>query len=263
MNKQRRNKLEDLVQYKKEGDSIGRIILNRANKHNSLDFLTMTQLIEKFTLSRKNEDKCVVFTAKGKDFTVGDDLKYTYNLLNDINNFPEAIKFIKKFQDVTRVMLNHPGVLIAGLHGHVIGGGFEMLLSCDLRIAATDTKIILPELGVGLFFSNASTKLLPQIIGMGKAKELMFLGEEISAEEAYRLNLVNKICKPQSLERILKKTANIIIQKGTISLKIAKKLLNENFDKSIEGVLDSEEGALITAGESEEAKKRIGFFVKK
>ncbi|MFX0070071.1 MAG: enoyl-CoA hydratase/isomerase family protein [Candidatus Hermodarchaeota archaeon] len=249
------------VLYEQEG-KIGKITLNRPDKNNSLELTTVKSLIEFFQISAQNEDICVILAANGKNFTVGDDLKYSYDLINDINKLPEAVEFIGSYQTLTRSMLAHPGIIIAGLHGWTIGGGFEMLLSCDLRIAATDTKIMLPELGVGLFFSNASTKLLSRIIGLGRAKKIMLLGEELNAEDAYNIGLVSEICKPESLDRILKKTANKILQKSHLGLQFGKKLLNENYDKNIEGVLDSEQLAIITAGQSDEFKKRIQKFLK-
>lgn len=254
--------MENVVIYEKKGN-VGKIILNKPEQRNSLDLITVQKLIVSFKQSAKNDDICVIFTAEGKDFTVGDDLKYTYELLNDIEKLPEAMEFIGCFQELTRVMLAHPGVIIAGLHGWVIGGGLEMLLCCDLRIAATDTRIMLPELGVGLFFSNGSTKLLQLIIGQGRAKELMFLGKEINAEQALNFGLVSEICKPEGLNRVLKRTANSILQKSHLALRIAKRLLNENIDKDMDGVLDSEMLAIMETGQSEEGKRRIGKFVKK
>ncbi|TFG07816.1 MAG: enoyl-CoA hydratase/isomerase family protein [Promethearchaeota archaeon] len=254
--------MEDVVLYQKEGD-VGKIIINKPETHNSLDLHTMGKLIQAFEESTKNGDLCVIFTAEGSNFTVGDDLKYTHDLLNHVEKLPEAFKFVNTFQDLTRSMLNHPGIIIAGLHGWVIGGGFEMTLCCDLRIAASNTRIMMPELGVGLFFSNGSTKLLPKLIGQSRAKELMLLGKEISAEMALNYGLINEICKPEGLNRILKRTANSILQKSPISLRFFKKLLNENDEKDIEGVLDSEVIAIIAAGQSEEGKKRIEKFIKK
>ena len=253
--------MENIVKYEKEGN-LGKIILNKPDKHNSLDLLTVKKLIELFKLSAQNNDMCVIFTSEGKEFTVGDDLKYSYELIKDVKKLPEAVEFIGSYQELTRVILAHPGIIIAGIHGWAIGGGFEITLCCDLRIAATDTRIMLPELGVGLFFSNGSTKLLSIIIGQGRAKELMLLGKEINADEAFRIGLVNEICKPEGLKRILMRTANSILQKSPLGLKIAKKLINENYDKDIEAVLDNEQMAIITAGQDEECKRRIEIFFK-
>lgn len=253
--------MEGIVLYEKEGN-IGKITLNKPEQRNTLDLKTLKRLIEVFKKSADNGDICVIYGANGKHFTVGADLKYGFELLTDNSRMAEAIEFLESFQDLTRAMISHPGVVIAGLHGWVIGGGFEQLLYCDLRIAANNTRIMLPELGVGLFFSNASTKLLPRIIGEGRAKQLMYLGSEISAEEALNIGLVNQVCKPEGLRRILRRIANTIVQKDHIALKWAKKLINENRDASIESVLAKELRVMILTGQSEELKRRLEKFVK-
>lgn len=253
--------MEDIVLYQKEGN-VGKIILNKPEQRNAIDLKTLKRLIEAFKQSTKNEDVCVIYTANGKHFTVGADLKYGFALLSDKSRLDEAVEFLESWQILTRVMLAHPGIIIAGLHGWVIGGGFEHTLACDLRIAATDTRIMLPEVGVGLFFSNASTKLLPRIIGEARAKELMILGNEIEAEEALRIGLVNQICKPEGLKRILKRTANIIDSRDHLALKYAKTFVNENQDLSIESVLARKSNAMIITGQSEELRKRLERFVK-
>jgi enoyl-CoA hydratase len=251
-----------MVIYEKEGE-IGKIILNNPDKNNALDLPTLNELIKVFKLSAQNEDICVIYSAEGKNFTVGADLKYGFDLVSNPENLQEAIEFLESFQELTRAMLAHSGIIIAGLHGWVIGGGFEQLLCCDLRIAADDTRIMMPELGVGLFFSNASTKLLPRIIGEGRAKQLMYLGEEISAEEAFKIGLVSQVCKQESLNRILKRTANSLIQKEHSVLKWAKKLINEDQDDNFESVLAKELRVMMLAGQSEEVQRRLGKFVKK
>jgi len=254
--------MEDIVLYEKQGD-IGKITLNKPDKRNTITLDVLELLIEKFNLSAENKDVCVIYAAEGKHFTVGADLKYGYELLTNQDRMKEAVQFMESWQILTRVMIAHPGIIIAGLHGWVIGGGFEHTLFCDLRIAADDTRIMLPELGVGLFFSNASTKLLPRIIGEARAKELMILGEELSADEAFRIGLVNKICKATSLNRILNKTANTIVSKDHLALQYTKSFINENQDLSIESVLARESIAMIMTGKSETLRERLEKFVKK
>ena len=254
--------MEDIVLYEKDGD-VGKITINKPEQRNTLDLITLKKLISAFEQSAKNEDVCVVYAAEGKHFTVGADLKYGYELMTNPDKFPEAIEFLESWQILTRAMLAHPGIIIIGLHGWVIGGGFEHTLACDLRIAASDTRIMLPELGVGLFFSNASTKLLSRIIGEGRAKQLMILGKEINAEEALNMGLVNIVCKPEGLVRILKRTANSIVQKSHMALRLTKKFINENQDINIEATLARESIAMISTGQSEEVRQRLEKFVKK
>ena len=254
--------MEDTVLYEKSG-AIGKITLNKPEERNTITLDVLKKLIELFETSAENKDVCVIYSAKGKHFTVGADLKYGYDLLTNKERLAEAVEFLESWQILTRKMIAHPGIIIVGYHGWVIGGGFEHTLVCDYKIAAEDTRIMLPEVGVGLFFSNASTKLLPRIIGEGRAKELMIMGKELSAEEALRIGLVNQVCPTPSLPRILKKTANMIASKDHLALQYTKKFINENQDLSIESVLARESIAMITTGQSDELKKRLEKFVKK
>ena len=254
--------MEDIVLYEKRGD-IGQITLNKPKERNAITLDVLKKIIELFELSAENNDICVIYTANGKHFTVGADLKYGYDLLTNKERLAEAVEFLESWQILTRKMIAHPGIIIVGYHGWVIGGGFEHTLVCDYKIAAEDTRIMLPEVGIGLFFSNASTKLLPRIIGEGRAKEMMIMGKELSAEEAHRIGLVNQVCPTSSLPRILKKTANMIASRDHLALQYTKKFINENQDLSIESVLARESVAMITTGQTDELKKRLAKFVKK
>lgn len=253
--------MEDIVLYEKEGP-VGIITLNKPEQRNTLDSNTLKKLIEAFEKSAKNGDACVIYEANGKHFTVGADLKYGYEIMTKPERLQEGVEFQNMFQTLTRAMMAHPGIIIAGLHGWVIGGGFEHLLYCDIRIAADDTRIMLPELGVGIFFSNASTKLLPRIIGEGRAKHMMLLGQEINAEEALKIGLVTDVCNAVGLKRNLRKIANTIAQKSHLALRYTKQMINENQDLPFDAVLDREAIAMLETGKSEEAHKRIEKFVK-
>lgn len=241
---------------------VGEIILE-GPKNNPLDLETLLDLIVEFKNSAKNQDKCVLFKAVGPNFTVGADLKYIHKLVQeqDVEKFHE---FSMAFQDLSRAMLNHPGIIIAGLHGWVVGGGFEISLSADIRYAATNTRIMLPELSIGTMFSNASTKLLGQIIGLGRAKELMFLGEEISAERGYEIGLINKVCDEEMLNDEMNITAGKIISTIDLhALKLAKALIHKNQDVTIEEVLNNELEILSELSTHEAFIKKINNFVKK
>ncbi len=254
--------MEEIVKYEKEND-IGLITLNKPEQRNSLDLVTLQTITKAFNQSAENNDVCVIYTSEGKDFTVGANLKYGYELIQNKDKFVEGIEFLKAFQDVTRAMISHPGIIIVGYHGWVIGGGFEHTLCTDLKIATTDTRIMLPELNMGLFFGNLCTKLLPRMVGECKAREILYFGKEISGEEAYRIGLVNHVCKPQGLKRTLRKYANSVVQKDHLGLSLTKKLLNENRDSDNESVLDRELIGMIITGQSEEVKRRLEMFIRK
>lgn len=113
--------MEDIVLYEKEGP-VGIITLNKPEQRNTLDSNTLKKLIEAFEKSAKNGDACVIYEANGKHFTVGADLKYGYEIMTKPERLQEGVEFQNMFQTLTRAMMAHPGIIIAGLHGWVIGG---------------------------------------------------------------------------------------------------------------------------------------------
>ncbi len=248
------------VNYEQAG-KIGRIMLCQPEKSNPFSRETLADLIDAFKKSGKNRDKCVIYGAEGKNFTFGADLKYGYELMSNPAKKSEAAEYLWSWQELTSAMLAHPGIIIVGYHGWIVGGGFEHTLACDLRYAADNTRIMMPELDIGIFFSNASTRLLPQIVGSGRARELMIIGGEIDADEAFRIGLVNRICRPEDLDGVLTKAAEKIVEKDRLALTLAKKYLNEAQESTIDDVLYKEGRAMNQTGQSEGAEKRIKAFL--
>jgi len=250
--------LEKLVSYEKEG-KIGKIILNRPE----IDLDTIKELVNALQLSIENNDVCVILTCSGKHFALGEDLKYAYELITNPEIQSQALEQVWNFQEATCLMMEHPGIIIAGYRGWVIGGGFELTLFCDIRIAASDTKIWLPELDIGMFFSNASTKMLAWLIGGSRAKEVMLLGKQLKASEAFEYGIVNQVCEPEELDSVLTKVANKIALKSPLALRLAKQSINSGPENTFEGAMFKEIRYMIRAGRSEEAKIRIEAFLKK
>lgn len=254
--------MEKPVVYEREG-LIGKISLNNPEKSNPLGLETLKALIAAFKESKQNEDVCVIYSARGENFTFGADLKDAYEMISNPAMKHNAVADLWSWQEVTNVMLGHPGIIIVGYHGWVVGGGFEHTLCSDFRIAADDTRIMLPELDMGIFFSNASTKILPRLIGEGNAKRLMILGDQINAEEAFRMGLVSKVCKCEELDNALMELATRIVSKDSRGLRLAKKIINESEASSYEDALYREGFGMFETGTSSEARKRIGAFIKK
>jgi len=173
----------------------------------------------------------------------------------------EATSYLWAWQEVTSAMLAHPGIIIVGYHGWIVGGGFEHTLACDIRVASDDTRIMLPELGMGLFFSNASTKLLTSIVGMGRAKELMMLGGELKAEEALKIGLVNHVCKREELDNVMQGYAKTILAKDPLMLQLAKQMINRAQENTIPEVLYNEGREMMHSIGSESTCQRIGAFL--
>ncbi len=244
-------------------DQIGKIVLDRSNR-NALDLDTVNNLIDRITLSAENEDLCLILTSNGINFSVGADLKYIHSLLVEQQNFAEFTTFTERFQQITRVLLNHPGIVIIGLNGWVVAGGFEFTLAADLRIAKEDTKILIPELTVGTTFSSGSTQLLSHTIGIGRAKELMLCGQVIDAQRAYDMGLVNQVYLGDDLEsNCVEFGQQIIKDKDANALSIAKRLINQNVSNDIETTLKSELHELQKFALQDNFKSQITDFIEK
>ncbi len=251
--------MSDAVLYETDG-SIGKITLNRPENSNRINVKMQRQVIKAFEKSKSNKDLVVIYRAEGQNFTHGADLQEAVEFLS---NHSLHVEDSWNWQEITRIMLSHPGIIIVGYHGWVVGGGFEHTLGSDFRIAAQGTKIMLPELKHGIFFSNASTKILPRLIGEAKAKEIMLLGDVISAEYALQIGLVHSICPIEELDVNLMKLAQKIVEKAPHAISLAKEMINEGWDRSIDDVLLKECDAVIKTAMHEETFKRISKFLQK
>ncbi len=249
------------VLYEKE-NKIGIISLTNPEKSNPLSLDVLNDLIAAFQQSKANDDVCVIYRAEGKNFTFGADLKFAHEMITNKELRSEASEYLWAWQEVTCAMMEHPGIIIVGYHGWIVGGGFEHTLGSDIRLAADDCRIMLPELDIGIFFSNGSTQLLPKIVGEGRAKQMMLLGDPIPAKTALDFGLVTEVCKPDELDDLLKAYAEKITSKDQKALRLTKKIVNESRDDTLESVLFKEGRAMIETGQSEGARERISAFLK-
>lgn len=243
-------------------DGVGVITLNNPEKSNPLSLEVLRRLVDAFRESAAGGDVCVIYRAEGKNFTFGADLKHGYRLITDPELKNEAVADLWTWQELTTAMLDHPGVIIVGYHGWIVGGGFEHTLAADLRVAADDTKIMMPELDLGIFYSNASTMILPRIVGEGRARELMLLGEVVKAQAALEMGLVCRVCPREELDSVMREYAGKFASKDRYALRTAKRVLNAARQGTLEDALYREGRAMIDTGKSGGPEARIGAFLK-
>lgn len=194
-------------------ENIRRIVLDRPEKLNALDAGMLWNLAA--SISEATE-QVLVIEGRGRAFCAGADL----------DEAAEDGEDIDAYQAVTRAVRRHPGVVVGKLHGHVIGGGLELTLAFDLRYAATDTTFRLPEATIGAVVSNGATRLLPQIVGGGVARELIFTGREMAAEEALTCGLVAEIHPLEELDDAVREVARRIAENPAVGLELNKRGLN-------------------------------------
>ena len=222
---------------------VGIITLNRPERLNAINQDLLQGLIESLeTAGQDKEIVSVILTGSGRSFCAGEDLKET----SAGKTFDDWIVETEGLQDVQRVILALGKPLIAAVRGYALGGGCEFALSCDIRVVAADARFGFPETEVGLTVTTAGTKLLTQIVGLGKAKELVFTGDFIDAHEAMAIGLANKVVAAESLLEETMAMARRIGEKSPLALKLSRIAIDQGLHSSFEQTLEMEAGHLLT-----------------
>ena len=232
----------EAVLYNKN-QNVGIITLNRPERLNAINKDLLKGLIEKLEMARQDKDiVSVILTGAGRAFCAGEDLKET----SAGKTFEDWVEETEGLQEVQRVILVLGKPLIAAIPGYALGGGCEFAMSCDIRIAAESAKFGFPETDVGLTITTAGTKLLAQIVGLGKAKELVFTGDFIDAREALVIGLANKVFPAGSLLDESMAMARRIGEKSPLALKLSRIAIDQGLHSSFEQTLEMEAGHLLT-----------------
>lgn len=219
-------------------NEIAVIKLNRPHVLNAIN----KQLIDDLNQALKKAQtdikvKVVVIKGEGKSFCSGYDT--SENKAKVINN-EQSFQYIEALQEISRVMLKMGKPIIAALHGYVLGAGCEWALNCDIRIASVETKFGFPENSIGVTVTNAGTKLLPLLVGLGKAKELIFTSDIIDAEEAEKWGLINKVVREDLLDDVVNKMAKKISANYGLAMRLSKQALNQGPHQDFDQTLDRE-----------------------
>jgi enoyl-CoA hydratase len=226
----------ETIRIEKE-NGVGKIILNRPDKRNAVNDEMFRDIGEAARIvSDDNEVKAVILTGEGSVFSAGIDFT-SMGALGTVS--PQA------FRDIMRKSQANYGLLekmekpvIAAIQGAAIGAGLEMALCCDIRIAAEDARMGIPEVCFGLVPDLGGAQRLPRIVGLGRAKELIFTGRIIDAKEAERIGLVNRTVPANKLMDTATEMANEIMENGLIAVGLAKKIANKAMEIDLESVMD-------------------------
>ena len=187
-------------------DRIATITINNPEKMNCLD-MEMLEILETYFLSiKKNKSANVVILkgAGGKAFSTGGNLKD----FGSLSGFQEIKDWIKYGNEVFNLLENMPVATLAVINGYAMGGGLELALSCDMRIASESSVFSMPELNHGWVPGWGGLSKIRRLIGESKAKEMIMLGERINATEAHRIGLINKVCAQNELKTLSDEISN-------------------------------------------------------
>lgn len=214
-------------------DNLGKITINRPKKLNALNKNTIQELHEAFnTLEKDKNIKAILLTGSGeKAFVAGADI-------SEFAHFSESEggKLAAKGQELLfNFIENLATPVIAMLNGFALGGGLELAMSCHFRIASENAKMGLPETSLGVIPGYGGTQRLPQLIGKGKAMELIMTAAMMTAEEAKSYGLVNYVVPLEELTTLGEKLANKITKNSSVAIAKAIKAVNDGFKNGVDG----------------------------
>ena len=246
-----------MIRVDREG-SVAVVTVDRQEVLNALDVATLTELRDRLHELADDEDvRAVVLTGAGEQaFVAGADIKYMSTLGVD-----EAKEWGALGHDAGRLLETMPKPTIAAVNGFALGGGCELALACDIRYAATRAKLGQPEVNLGIIPGWGGTQRLARVCGLGVAKELIFTGRVVAADEALRVGLVNGVHDPV-LDKA-RETASLLASKSPISIRIMKELANRALAGDHAANLEAEGAMFGELFSSEDAKEGLTAFVEK
>ncbi|KJS16060.1 MAG: crotonase [Peptococcaceae bacterium BRH_c4b] len=223
----------DNILLTKEGN-IATITINRPKVLNALNYDTMTELGAAISeVEQDNDIRVLIITGAGeKAFIAGADISYMQSL-----SVLEARKFAKFGQSVLSKIENLSKPVIAAINGFALGGGCELSMACDMRIASSNAKFGQPEVALGLIAGFGGTQRLTRLVNPGIAKEMLLTGDIYDAAFALKIGLVNHVVAPEELMPFCLKKAELMASRGPVAMSLTKEAINEGLEMDMEKAL--------------------------
>jgi enoyl-CoA hydratase/carnithine racemase len=189
--------MSGIVLAEDAGDGVRVVTLNRPHRLNAIVPELLEELIAALgAADRDPAVRAIVLTGAGRAFCSGDDLK---EFAAEAKDAAAARAYIERIQDVTRAMVLGDTPVVGAIRGWAVGGGLEWVINCDFALAAKGTRFFFPEVGWGMFVTGGVTALLPRLVGLQRARELMLLGERFDAAQAHEWGLVWRVVPEEDL----------------------------------------------------------------
>lgn len=240
-------------------DKLAFITINRPDVRNALNKYTLDEITAALEHIREDEEiGCVIFTGSGeKSFAAGADIaqlekKSSLDALTP-NGMQEVYDKIESFEKPTIAMVN----------GFALGGGCELAMSCDIRIASKNAKFGLPELNLSIIPGAGGTQRLARLIGKGKAMEWILSGKIVSPEEAYQFGLISEIAEPEELLSKTEEWAKSLLSKGPLAARLAKLSVNLGYETDLKTGLAIEKLSQAVLFDSEDKTEGTKAFLEK
>lgn len=231
------------------------IRMQRPEVRNALDKATLAAFVQLVTAANNDPDvRALVLTGGPDAFCTGEDLREVTGL--SASQFDEQID---DFQRLATAIRDSPKPVIAAMGGPAAGGGVEIAVNCDARIAATNATMLCPEVKWGLTITNGASVLLRRIVGESWARELVLFGRTIDAKTALQIGLITRLVEPTELEQEAWEMARIAASHSVAATRLTKSLLNAD-PRSWQDTLDAESRAVTAGFTSDDVQNRLASF---
>ena len=223
----------EAIRYE-QADGVATITLNRPDVHNAMNQAMRRELLEVFTRLRGDDQvRAVVVTGGGeKAFSAGADIREFLE-----PPVPTQFREARRRIDFRREMERCPQPIIAAIRGYAFGGGLELALACDIRIAAEDAQLGLTEINLAIIPGGGGTQRLPRLVGRGKALEMILTGMRVPAAEALRIGLVERVVPAAEVHSAAQTLAKTLAERAPIAMRYAKEAVGKGLGMSLENGL--------------------------
>jgi len=248
----------ETIKYEVEED-IGTITINRPDVLNALNMQVLAEMLTAVvTAASDAEVKVMVVTGAGRSFIAGADIAQMSEF-----GTQDGLRFGDLGHAMLMALETMDKPVIAAVNGFALGGGTEVSLGCDFIYASTKARFGQPEVGLGIIPGFGGTQRLARTVGMNKARELIYTGEIIDAEEAKRIGLVADVFEPDELMDKVREKANLLMSNGPLALATAKRVMNKGVDLPLDSALELEKQAFSALFGTEDQTEGMAAFIAK
>lgn len=254
--------LNDILYEKKDGIAIA--TFNRPAVLNAFRQATLREFISILDdVQADNTIRVLIITGNGRAFSAGIDLKEMANSSSDVRSVKQEYDELQAIQDVTRRMVHLPKIIIAAVNGIAIGIGVETALASDIRLAADNATFAFTEVKRALFETNGVMYILPRLVGLGRAMQMLLTGEIVSAQDALNAGLVTRVVAQEQLMEYAIDMAHTIAANAPLSVRLVKQTMQKTYDLDLEAVMQLEVDGMMQCSRSEDLIEGFNAFLEK
>ncbi|HOV03275.1 MAG TPA: enoyl-CoA hydratase/isomerase family protein [Kaistiaceae bacterium] len=248
------------VLLEKIGDGVAIVTLDRPHRLNAIVPELLDDLVAALEAANADPDiRAVVLTGAGRAFCSGDDLK---DFAEQVSDEAGTTAYVERIQDVTRAMVLGSTPVVGAIRGWAVGGGLEWVINCDFAVCAAGTRFFFPEVSWGLFVTGGVTDLLPRLVGLQKAREMILFGEKFTAEEARDWGLVHDVVADEDLMAKATALAKRIAALPPGPVRDLRRILARPQPLGLEAAMAEETAATVRGFLDPETAKRVAEFSK-